>query len=434
MPRSRCGSSACATVRTAPAPRRCWPWRRSIGEAEAGAVPFVSDDAARSSRRVRAPRRRLRSRTRSSPDRVLAVEQPFSIAVPHHPSTGEVFGFEEQISGVWDSVVEEADGCVAVIDHKVGKRAPVIEQGFDLQLLVYALAAEEAFKPRRPVRIYHHAIVRTKTPKVELREVPRMPHDLDEAIESVTSGLTLVHAAVAHPQPARLLAEGAAGGATTAPTVDVARRRGHEAADHAHATHAQPIFQLDGQLYIDPYSTTATPSRWTSKSCATSSRRHHRRRSCWRGCSRRARRAGRRSSYARARWKFTRTCYSRALGGRCRSSECQCSAASRSRTILARSRSSAVTAQRLMRERSAAGDWSSNVNSSWAGTSRPRAELLDRVQRRRLAFDLDRLDEFCVELGALTERLQRHAFAASQIAEPPPESGTEGELSTSERP
>jgi len=178
----------------------------SIDEAKRDAVPIASNDndedlAAEAVRILRAfAVRPMR------PVRVLAVELPFQIAVPRHPITGESYALDESIAGVIDLVIEDAEGELMVIDHKVGKRAPAVDGGVDLQLALYALAADELFRPTKPVRLAHHLLVRTKVPRIELREVARTPHDEAEALEAVAGGVALIHAAVGHPRPLRLLA------------------------------------------------------------------------------------------------------------------------------------------------------------------------------------------------------------------------------------
>lgn len=176
----------------------------SIDEAKRDAVPIAMNDndedlVAEATRLLRAfmanPLR---------PARVVAVELPFQIAVPRHPITGERYALDESIAGVIDLVVEDADGLL-VVDHKVGKRAPSLDGGIDLQLALYALAADELFLPTKPVRLAHHLLVRTKVPRIELREVKRTPHDVAEALEAVASGVALIHAAVGHLRPLRLL-------------------------------------------------------------------------------------------------------------------------------------------------------------------------------------------------------------------------------------
>lgn len=176
----------------------------SIEDARRGPTPIAIDEddedlASEAARLLRAfIARPLR------PKRVVAVEMPFSIEVPRHPVTGERYAIEESINGVIDLVTED-DAGMLVIDHKVVKRAPTIDGGLDLQLALYSAAVDELLRPDKPVRLAHHVLTRTKVPRVELREVPRTPHDVAEALEAVASGVTLIHAAIEHPRPMRLL-------------------------------------------------------------------------------------------------------------------------------------------------------------------------------------------------------------------------------------
>jgi hypothetical protein len=176
----------------------------SIEEARRGPTPVAldEDDEDLASEAVRLLRAFAANPLR--PKRVIAVELPFSIAMPRHPMTGERYVLEEAIVGVIDLVVEDDEG-VLVIDHKVAKRAPTIDGGLDLQLALYSVAVDELLRPDKPVRLAHHVLTRTKVPRVELREVPRRLHDLAEAVEAVASGVTLIHAAIEHPHPMRLL-------------------------------------------------------------------------------------------------------------------------------------------------------------------------------------------------------------------------------------
>lgn len=176
-----------------------------IAEAEMGNVPILpgADDED-----LRAETDRLLvaySRQPWRPKRVLAVEEPFSLALTHHPETGEAYSFEEHVSGVFDLVIEDDDGALAVVDHKTGKRAPVADGGLDMQMAVYRWAAEEIYRPSQPVRLYHHLLMRTKVVKVELRVIPNETANVTEAIEAVASGIVLIHAAISHTNPVRLL-------------------------------------------------------------------------------------------------------------------------------------------------------------------------------------------------------------------------------------
>jgi hypothetical protein len=177
----------------------------SIDEARNGATPIAREDE--ETDLVAEATRMLRAFIASSPYRpkkVLAVEMPFTVQVGRHPVTGELFDFEEAISGVMDLVTEDDLG-VMIVDHKVGRRRPAVDAGVDLQMALYATAAESLFPRDTPARLAHHVLVRNKTPVVTLREIPRAPNDTAEALEAVACGVELIHLAVGHPRPARLL-------------------------------------------------------------------------------------------------------------------------------------------------------------------------------------------------------------------------------------
>ena len=55
------------------------------------------------------------------------------------------------------------------------------------------------------MKLFHQNIVSTKTVRVELRELHLRDQDLAEAYEAVVSGIEMIHAAIAHPNPKRLL-------------------------------------------------------------------------------------------------------------------------------------------------------------------------------------------------------------------------------------
>lgn len=176
-----------------------------IADAERGSVPILVGNEDEDLRVETARLLTAFAQQPWRPRRVVAVEAPFSLALTHHPVTGEAFSFEEQVTGVFDLVVEDEDGALAVVDHKTGKRMPVAEGGFDLQMAVYAWAAERIYKPGRQVRLYHHVLTRTKTVKVELRVIPTEVANVTEGVEAVVSGVELIHTAVSHPNPVRLL-------------------------------------------------------------------------------------------------------------------------------------------------------------------------------------------------------------------------------------
>lgn len=177
----------------------------SIDEAKRDAVPIAANDNDEDLTAEAARLLRAFAASPLRPARVLAVELPFQIAVPRHPITGERYVLDESIAGVIDLLVEDSDGALLVIDHKVASRTPTIDGGIDLQLAIYSIAVGEICRPNKPVRLAHHVLLRTKVPKIELREVARTPHDVAEALEAVVSGVELIHAAVGHHNPLRLL-------------------------------------------------------------------------------------------------------------------------------------------------------------------------------------------------------------------------------------
>ena len=176
----------------------------SIDEARNGPTPIAHDHE---TDLVAEATRMLRAFRLSQPYRPSVCSlssMPFTVRVARHPVTGEPFMFEEAISGVFDLVVEDELG-VMVVDHKIGRRRPAIDGRVDLQLAIYAAAAEQIYPRATPVRLAHHVLVRNKMPVVTLREIPRSPNDTAEALEAVASGVELIHVAVGHPRPGRLL-------------------------------------------------------------------------------------------------------------------------------------------------------------------------------------------------------------------------------------
>lgn len=176
-----------------------------IDEARNGSTPIAREDE--ETDLVAEATRMLAAFMASSPyrpKRVLAVEMPFSVRVGRHPVTGEQFDFEEAISGVFDLVIEVDEG-VMVVDHKVGRRRPAVDSRVDLQMALYATAAEELFPRGTPVRLAYYVLVRNRTPVVTLREIPRSPNDTAEALEAVAGAVEMIHVAVGHPRPGRLL-------------------------------------------------------------------------------------------------------------------------------------------------------------------------------------------------------------------------------------
>lgn len=138
------------------------------------------------------------------PARVVAVEEPFALELVH-PETGELLPFEERMAGAIDLVAEGPDGSLEIIDHKISSRLDRSKTSRpDLQMAVYAWAAREMFGVE-DVALLFQSVIRTKVPKVIVQHINRVPHDEAEGMESTASALTLIHAAVGHPDGKRLM-------------------------------------------------------------------------------------------------------------------------------------------------------------------------------------------------------------------------------------
>ena len=178
----------------------------SIAATVVGDIPIKFDDGEDPTDLVKEAERVLEAFLRDPfrPHKILGVELRVSLALAH-PDTGES-PYEEALTAIFDLVIEDEAGVVYVIDHKITARfAPPKSTRFDLQLGLYAFAATELFPSTEPVRLAHHVLVRAKTPRVEVVDIPRAKNDSAEAIEAAFSGLELIHVAVTHPEPLRLL-------------------------------------------------------------------------------------------------------------------------------------------------------------------------------------------------------------------------------------
>jgi len=132
------------------------------------------------------------------PAKVVAVEVPFSLPLVH-PETGEALPYEEHVVGAIDLVAEDQDGGVVVLDHKITGRVDKTKtERPDMQMAIYSYAARELFGADS-VTLRYQDVVRTKSAKVVLQDVQRVPRDEAEGIEAVASGLELIHAAVGSP-------------------------------------------------------------------------------------------------------------------------------------------------------------------------------------------------------------------------------------------
>lgn len=135
------------------------------------------------------------------PHKILGVELPFGLALTDE-DTGEVM-FEELVVGFLDLLVEDEDGTVAIVDHKVSARLAVPKSTeFDVQLGLYGWAGDQLFGGKVPVRLRHHVLVRSKKGvRCEVVDVPRALNDAREAFEGACAGVELIHMLVEHPRP-----------------------------------------------------------------------------------------------------------------------------------------------------------------------------------------------------------------------------------------
>jgi len=137
------------------------------------------------------------------PQRVLAVEEPFALALSD-PDTGEVLPYEERVVGAIDLVAEE-DGRVVIVDHKTAARSDKQKgERADTQMAFYAWAAKQVLGEHE-VKLRYQSVIKTKVPKVEVQTIALRKHDEREAVEAAAGAIELIHVAVAHPNGKRLM-------------------------------------------------------------------------------------------------------------------------------------------------------------------------------------------------------------------------------------
>jgi predicted RecB family nuclease len=102
------------------------------------------------------------------PHRVIGVEEPFAIELP------ELDGV--RLVGVFDAIVQDADGAYRIIEHKTARRRWTKSRlDFDLQLSAYTLAAPLMGLGLAPVTL--QLLLSTKEPAFESVSVVRGPSD-----------------------------------------------------------------------------------------------------------------------------------------------------------------------------------------------------------------------------------------------------------------
>jgi CRISPR/Cas system-associated exonuclease Cas4 (RecB family) len=178
----------------------------ALGKAVAGDTPILFAQGEDAEGLVVEAQRLLTAFVESGyrPARILAVEEPFAVPLMD-PATGEVLPFEERLVGAVDLVCVADDGTAEVVDHKVSARVDKAKVSMpDTQLSLYSWAIREHLG-LDDVKLRFQSLVRTKTAKVVVQDVARAPHDENEAIEAIASGLSLIHMVVSHPDGMRMM-------------------------------------------------------------------------------------------------------------------------------------------------------------------------------------------------------------------------------------
>lgn len=173
-----------------------------------GAIPIVYEDGQQATE-LKAEATRVLQAFMANPYRplgkVLGVEVPFGLALVDEV-TGEVL-HEEVVVGFFDLVVQDADGVVSIVDHKVTARLAVPKSTeLDVQLGLYGWAGDQLYGASAPVRLRHHVLVRGKKEvRCEVVDIPRAANDAREAFEGACAGLELIQVLVQHLRPEQLL-------------------------------------------------------------------------------------------------------------------------------------------------------------------------------------------------------------------------------------
>jgi CRISPR/Cas system-associated exonuclease Cas4 (RecB family) len=128
------------------------------------------------------------------PHKVLDVEAPFAVELID-PTTGEEL---PKLVGVFDAVVEDADGGRHVLEHKSSKvRWSSDRVAYDYQITGYTLAAPLMGLGEADVRI--QVLLKQKRPDLEVHTARRTAQDHRDLIQVIGGVTTAVHAGVFYP-------------------------------------------------------------------------------------------------------------------------------------------------------------------------------------------------------------------------------------------
>ena len=121
------------------------------------------------------------------PDKVVAVEQPFSVAIPD-PDTGRVL--EEALVGAIDLLAEH-QGRTVIVEHKTAARRFAQDRlQYDHQPTAYQFAARE-LGIRNPGLAFQ-VLLKTRSPQVEFTTVTRSQDQEEEMLSTYTQVLKAV--------------------------------------------------------------------------------------------------------------------------------------------------------------------------------------------------------------------------------------------------
>jgi len=121
------------------------------------------------------------------PNKVVAVEQPFSVAIPD-PDTGVIL--EEALVGAIDLVAEH-QGRTVIVEHKTAARRFAQDRlQYDLQPTAYQFASRE-LGIRNPGLAFQ-VLLKTKSPQVEFTTVTRTKEQEIEMLSTYTQVLKAV--------------------------------------------------------------------------------------------------------------------------------------------------------------------------------------------------------------------------------------------------
>ena len=129
------------------------------------------------------------------PHKVIGVEEPFSIEVID-PQTGTPFA--ERLVGVFDAVVEDADGTHRILEHKTAaRRWGRTRLDHDLQVTAYTTAAPLVGLPDATVTL--QVLLKTKEPALAVYSPTRTDRDRQDLLQVISGVLCAIKVGAFYP-------------------------------------------------------------------------------------------------------------------------------------------------------------------------------------------------------------------------------------------